>query len=273
VVKKLILFLLLGLSLSADEALYAKIESFIGTQAFERNRDYIGIIFSPTSEYYRNNRLDVVKVVETLEENGLLNLFFDEPKQLEMTFVTNGSPLFFVKLMGDTLRDLGYYRYITKEAKNDAAGFSWTIGLRAEYATDPALLRKELQKRSCDIVDIERNATQQWRYEIDISQAHLSLDTIQSGEEIVYKRSLYAHWLDVSHVKKLTLWSSKGNNWYPYVAYYDSSLRLLKVFKRDKKTWKITFTLPRDAAYMKITDLYSVANIKNGLRLEAQGRK
>jgi hypothetical protein len=74
-------------------------------------------------------------------------------------------------------------------------------------------------------------------------------------------------------VKKLTLWSLKGNNWYPYIVFYDSSLRLLKVYKRDLKTWQLVMSLPRDAVYVKITDLYSQKNIKDGLRIEVQGVK
>ena len=135
-VKNLFFIFALALSLFAQEAtenemLDEKIISFIGAETFEKNRDYIHIIFKDTESFYTKEQINVVQVVETLEENGLLHLFFDAPQQYEMTFHSTGSPLFFVKLMGDTLRSMGYYRYVTKESKNDASGFEWTISLEA----------------------------------------------------------------------------------------------------------------------------------------------
>ncbi len=267
------LLALLFLSLRADELLFEKVQSIIEAQTFEENRAFIEIIFSPYENYYHNERIDTVKVIETLKENGLLNLYFESPQSLEITFSTNGQPLFFVKIMGDVLRSMGYYRYVTEESKLDESAFAWKIKLTSEYATDPTMLRSELNKRGCDIVDVVRDSAQKWHYEIDMSQAHLDLTKILNGEELTFKRSLDAHWLDVSNVKRLTVWSLKGNNWYPYVAFYDSTLRLLKVYKRDRKTWQITLALPRDTAYVKIGDLYSLKNIKDGLRIQAQGVK
>lgn len=272
-VKKLLLTALLFLGAAADERLYEKVKSLIGERAYAENQTFISIIFTPEVSYYANDRLDVVKIVETLKENGLMNLFFEKPQQLELTFSTNGSPLFFVKLMGETLRSMGYYRYITEESRLDNSAFFWKISLSTEYATDPSILREELLKRSCDIVDIERKSAREWFYNIDMSQAHLNLTPLESGLEVTFRRSLDAHWLNVSQVQRLTLTSLRGNNWYPYIAFYDSSLRLLKVYKRDRKTWEVTVRPPRDAVYVKVTDLYTLKNIKDGFRILPKGVK
>jgi hypothetical protein len=273
-VKKLLLTLLvLCIGALADERLDEKIRSLIGEQAYAENHAFISIIFSPETEYFVNDRVDVVKVVKTLKENGLMNLFFDKPQPLELTFSTNGSPLFFVKLMGETLRSMGYYRYITEESHLDNSAFVWKIRLSTEYATDPSILREELLKRSCDIIDIERESNCKWSYNIDMSQAHLDLSPLQSGMEVTFRRSLEAHWLNVSEVQRVTISSLKGNNWYPYIAFYDSSLRLLKVYKRDRKTWEVTVTPPRDAVYVKVADLYTLKNIKDGFRILPRGVK
>ncbi len=272
-VKAFLVLWLTALSLWAQTPLFEKIESLIGQDTYERNRSFIKIIFSPVSDYEHNNGIDVVRVVDRLKENGLMNLFFERPRSLELTFLTNGKPLFFAKLMDDTLHDLGYYRYITKEAKLENNGFVWSVSLTSEYATDPTLLRKELLKRGCDIVDIERLADDRWKYKIDMSQAHLKLQPLKDGDDITFKRLNFVKWLDVSEVKKLTLWSLKGNNWYPYITFYDKTLRLLKVYKRDRKTWQLVTSIPREAVYVKIADLYSQKNIKDGLRIETQGVK
>ncbi|MEA3374451.1 MAG: hypothetical protein U9Q62_12270 [Campylobacterota bacterium] len=272
-VKKLLLLLLIAGTLWSDDQLNDKIKSLVGDAAFAKNRSFIEIIFNPTEYYYYNGHIDVVKVVETLEENGLLNLFYKKPQSLELTFSTNGPPLFFVKLMGETLRSMGYYRYITKASKLDSATFYWKVQLTTEYATNPTILSKELHKRGCSIIDITKEHMQSWVYDIDMTHAHLNLQEIQEGQQIVFNRSLYAHWLDVSKVKKLRVTSNKGNYWFPYIAYYDNAMRLLKVYKRDKKSWQLKLTLPRDTAYIKLADLYTLKNIKSGLQIEGIGQK
>ena len=277
-VKKLLLLFVLACSLYAEEVtekelLDQKIISFIGEDSFAKNKDYIHINFKNTESFYTKGNINVVKVVETLEENGLLDLFFKEPQQYEMTFHSTGSPLFFVKLMGDTLRSMGYYRYVTKESKNDESGFEWTISLEAEYVTDPVLLRKELSTRGCDIIDIVRNSATDWYYNIDTSEAYLKVDRLEYGQKKKYDRLQYAKWLDVDHIRSMQITSHRANFWFPYIALYDSSLRLLKVIKQDEETAEFTLDLPQETRYIRVSDLYTITNIRYGLEFSPSGKK
>lgn len=255
------------------ELLLEKIKALIGENAYARHIKFIEIIFADKDEFYTNKRVDVAKVILMLKDNGLLDLFFKKPKEMHLTFQSSGYPLFFVKIMSDTLQSMGYYRFITDWSKQDESGFFWTIRLTGEYAIDPVLLKNALQKRGCDIVDINRNSQTDWSYHIDMKNAYLMLDELLPDTQRVLKKSLYEHWLDARSAKSLTIWSLKGNNWYPYISIYDRELHLLKVYKRDRKTYKIKLELPEDTAYLKIADLYSLKNIKEGLRVEANGVK
>ncbi len=255
------------------DLLQEKIKALIGQNAYARHIKFIKIIFSNEENYYMNERVDVAKVIQTLKENGLLDLFFKKPQEMHLTFQSSGYPLFFVKIMSDTLQSMGYYRFITDRVKQDESGFFWTIRLTSEYAIDPVLLKDALQRRGCDIVDIDRNSQINWSYHIDMKEAYLMLEELAPYQERVLKKSLYEHWINVKSAKSLTIWSLKGNNWYPYVSIYDKELHLLKVYKRDRKTKKIKLELPEDTAYVKIADLYSLKNIKEGLRIQAQGTK
>ncbi len=259
--------------LTKKELLDEKIISFIGEESYERNRDYIHINFKNVDSFYTKEHINVVKVVETLEENGLLHLFFEEPQQYEMTFHSTGDPLFFVKLMGDTLRDIGYYRYVTKESTNDGSGFEWKISLEAEYVTDPVLLRKELATRGCEIIDIVRNSATDWHYNIDTSKAHLKVYRLKSGTKKKYNRLQYAKWLDVAHIKSVNIKSHRANFWYPYIALYDSSLRLLKVIKKDEETKNLKFDLLEETRYIRVSDLYTITNIRYGLEFSPSGKR
>ncbi len=250
-----------------------KIRSFVEPEVYEKNRAFIATIFQDETAYYQNERLDVVRIAQTLRDNGLLGLFFDAPTSMKLTFHSSGSPLFFVKVMGDALRDLGYYRYMTEYSKNDVEGFIWTISLTSEYATDPTALQRELRKRGCDIADMRRINTHEWHYDIDMHDARLEVGELTVGAQVELKSTLSPHWVNVSKVKTLMLTSLKANQWHPYIAFYDGKMRLLKIYQRDEKTWQIKIQLPRDTVYAKISDLYHLKNIKEGLQIEALGEK
>jgi len=259
--------------MSVESPLVTKIKTFVSEASFEKNRDFIKLIFSPEIDYYRQDRVDVVKLVETLKENGLLNLFFDKPQELKLSFVTSGSPLFFVKIMGDTLRNIGYYRYVTSESNLDASGFTWTIVLNAEYATDPLILQKELEKSGCGVIDITKNSPTDWKYSINMSEAYLNILALVSNEEMKLKRSLYAHWLNVSAIQNLSIKSSFRDAWYPKISYYDQQLHLLKVIEKDRKTRDLELIMPKGAKYIKISDMYTLKNVKDNLMLMPSGSR
>jgi hypothetical protein len=256
-----------------EDPLTSKIKSFLDTKTYEENKGFINVIFDPKSSFYENERVNAVKVVQTLKENGLLKLFFNSPREFRLNFKTSGSPLFFVKIMGDTLRNIGYYRYVTTASNLDASEFTWNIDLTSEYATDPLVLQNELAKSGCGIIDIERNSATEWTYVIDMGAGFLNIKELQSEQELKLKRSLYAHWLNVSKVKTLTIVSSRRNSWYPYIAYYDSSLHLLKLIKENGIYKKIMLQIPKNAKYIKISDLYTLKNVKDELILYPRGSR
>ena len=256
-----------------EDPLTTKIKSFLSEKTYEENKGFINVIFDPKSAFYQNDRVDAVKVVQTLKENGLLKLFFKKPQEFRLNFKTNGSPLFFVKLMGDTLRSIGYYRYVTTASTLDASEFTWSINLTSEYATDPLVLQTQLHKSGCDIIDIEKNAQKEWTYVIDISNAKLNVQVLENAQETKLKRSLYAHWLNVSQIRQLKIKSSRRNSWYPYIAYYDSSLHLVKILKRDKIYREILLNIPKNAVYIKISDLYTLKNVRDALLLQPRGSR
>ena len=275
-VKKLLVCLLLFSFSYGDETekidkkdlLTQKIKSLVDTKVFVRYKSYIDIIFSQKEDYFTNDgRVDSVKVIQTLKENGILNLFFKKPCEVNISFKTEGTPLFFVKIMSDTLRNIGYYRYVTEESNLKNLEFTWKINLTSEYAADPLILSKELNKSGCKIVDVIRESATNWTYIIDMKNARLNTKILEEDVELKLKRSLYSYWLDVSKIKKLQISSSYRNNWYPYIAYYDKSLNLLRVIKRDAKRRRITLDMKENTHYVKISDIYTLKNIKDALIL------
>jgi len=256
-----------------DDPVTAKIKSFLDEKTYLNNEDFINVIFDPKSSYYTKDRVDVVKVIQTLKDNGLLNLFFKKPQEFSLNFKTNGSPIFFVRIMDDVLRSIGYYRYVTSGSNLDASEFSWSINLTSEYITDPLILQNALKKSGCEIIDVTRNNPKEWTYIIDITHGELNIDTLENSKKVELKRSLYAHWFNVSKIRGLNIQSSRRNHWYPYIAYYDASLHMVKLLKRDKVYKYISLLMPKNAKYIKISDLYTLKNLRDGLILSPVGSK
>lgn len=256
-----------------EDPLTLKIKSFLSEKSYEVNKDFINVIFEPKSAFYVNDRVDAIKVVQTLKSNGLLNLFFQSPQDFRLNFKTSGFPLFFVKIMEDTLQNIGYFRYVTTASNFDTSEFSWSIDLTSEYATDPLILENALQKSGCSIVDVEKNSDKEWTYTIDITNGHLNVAQLQPDEEFKLKRSLYAHWLDISKISSMTIKSSRRDRWYPYIAYYDASLHLLKLLKKDRIYKKLRLTIPKNAKYIKISDMFTLKNVKDKLLLYPSGTR
>ena len=261
-------------TVDGEDLLIKKIESLVEPEVFVKDKAYIDIIFSPKEDYYTvDGRVDSVKVIETLKANGVLNLFFKKPREINISFKTEGTPLFFVKIMSDTLRNIGYYRYVTEKSNLINSEFTWNISLTSEYAADPLILSKELNKSGCEIVDVIRESATDWVYIIDMKNSRLNTEVIEDGQEIKLKRSLYSYWLDVSKIKQLRISSSFRNSWYPYIAYYDKSLNLLRVVKRDVKRREITLNMKENTHYLKISDIYTLKNIKDALVLTPIGTR
>jgi len=281
-VKLLLVFALLFSSAAAakskeknqDDLVIEKVKSLISPATFAKDKEFINIIFSPREDYYLlSGRVDSVKVIQTLKENGILNLFFQTPRETNINFKTEGVPLFFVKIMSDSLRNIGYYRYVTKESLYNDSKFTWTISMISEYATDPLILSQELKKSNCEIIDVVRESQTDWSYVIDMKNAKLNVSALEDSEEFRLKRSLYSYWLDVSKIDKIEITSSYRNDWYPYIAYYDKSLKLLRVIKIDEKRSHITLNMRENTHYIKISDIYSLKNIKDDLVLKPTAKK
>lgn len=273
-VKALLLSIFLASFLNAQDLVIEKIRTLINPKTFAKDRAYIDVIFSPRKDFYtKDGRVDAIKVIKTLKDNGILNLFFKNPRDIDISFKTNGEPLFFIKIMGDSLQNIGYYRYVTKESNFNSDEFVWKINLTSEYAADPIILSQELQKSNCEIVDVIRENETDWTYVIDMQNAKLNVSELEGGVEFRLKRSLYAYWLDVSKVQTVQILSSARNDWYPYIAFYDKSLKLLRVMKIDTKKSNIFLDMKEDTHYIKISDIYTLKNIKDDLVLKPTAKK
>jgi len=272
-VKKAALLLLFGSLLFADTVLQ-KVRSLIDEETYSSHSKLISLLFEDESAYMKSSSVDMVKVASTLEENGLLKLSFPSAEQVELTFEYGGeNPLFFMKLMTDTLRNMGLSFVLTKEAKLDKEGFSWTVTYEAKSVPDPVLLSRRLEKNRVSVTDLERIDGTRWRYRIDMSGATVSAQPIAAGRSLKIVRPIRPVWVEVSRIKRLVIRELPGSHWYADVVVYDKMLHILSMRQSETRTRYLNLKLPADAAYVKIGDRFTLENLRSGVKLTAKGEK
>ena len=268
--RNFVLLIILFGGLNANQ-LYNKIENFIGKKQFVLHNNLINMLFKDKSSFYiTNKQLDYMMILRTLKENGLLNLKFKRPKEVSIEFHTNTDAIKSLKILNETLKSMGYYYYFTKEVnyKSPNQNLVWIIRFKAEYALDPLLLIKELKLKSCKIIDIQKQNNTSWLYQLDTTNANITeAIKIDNNEKVILQKPLKAYFLQVDKAKTLQIIGRRLNHWFPYIVFYDKHLSILKVIKKNRIYKGYKTKIPTGTKYIKITDLYTLINIKRGLSI------
>lgn len=264
--KKILIVLITLINLNASD-FSQKIIDIIGYKKYAENKGLIQHIFSKESSFYKNGKISYIDVMEQLKSNGLLDLSFKKPQELTIVFHINSDPLKSLKIINHSLKSLGYYHYFTKKLIYDeSTNLNWTINLKAEAAIDPLVLSKELKRNNCQLVDIKKEGFTQWMYSIDTSKSTFSKAVeLLPGEKVDFRKPLKPYFLKVKDTKTLSIFSKVGNKWFPYVVFYDKHLKILNVVKEKERKWSLSLEIPESTMYIKIDDVFTLANIKRGL--------
>jgi hypothetical protein len=262
------LFLIVSLSVVLNASLNTKVKGIIGYSAYNKHKNLINYIFKNKSAYYTNGKIDYVKVTSALQNNGLLKLGYGANRFIDVTFTINDNPKKSFKILNDSLKTIGHYYYFTKEANKSDNSLKWTIKLKTKAAINPLRLSQELQKNGCRVVDIQRGSSYKWSYYIDTRNSDIekTVDLINESSQSVRKSSK-PYMVRVSNANALNIQSNNGNNWHPNIIFYDDELNIIDTFKDDSLRKDLRVDVPNDTKYIKINDLYSLANLKRGLTI------
>ena len=266
-IRKLLLIFTCVVVLNGDN-LNDKIIHLIGKNKFIENKGLINYLFSKQNNYYDvKGDIKYIGLLNKLQENGLLNLIFSKPQDLTITFNISHDPIKSLKIISDSLKSLGYYHYFTKKLIYKQEGnLQWTIKLKTEAAIDPLMLSKEFKKHNTKPTDIIKEGQVTWVYNIDTSLSRFNdAKSLVSGEKIDLKKPLRPYFLKVSSANKILINSKYGNRWFPHIVFYDRHLTIIEVIKKEQRHQKLEVEVPQYTRYMKIDDLFTLANIKRGL--------
>jgi len=266
-VKYLLLLTLLA-TLSFGASINKEIENIMGKGSYASKKGLIFVLFKKRTDFLIGNRVNITKVLKTLKDNNLLDLDFKETKTLQLSFATTGKkPLLFVKIVRDALNAMGINHTLTTKAVRDESGFLWKVTLRSAAVIDPLLLAREVEKRGAYLSSVKRYSKENWRYNINVNRAHLKMKKIPFNQKVTLKKPLKPYWIDIRGARSLSIDSKKGNIWHPYIVFYDSDLQILDNYTKEKKSYNVSLKIPRNAKYVKISDLYTLENIKRGLKI------
>ncbi len=269
--KKIIFILLFIITNVTASQLYDKIENLVGKYQFQLHNKLINNLFKVESAFYiKEDKLDYKSILKTLKENGLLRLKFKKPTIVNIKFTISNNPIKSFKILNEILRGMGYSYYFTKSSEYDKKTdkMVWKIDLKVEYAVDPFILVQELNTISCEVLNITKKNNISWEYDIDFALAIIEeAIKIENNEKVVLQKPLKAYFIKVGDIEKIRIISRKLNHWFPYITFYDEHLSVLKVIKKERTYKGYGTNVPHGTMYIKISDLYTLLNIKRGLSI------
>lgn len=265
-IRKLILIITLSVLLSAN--LDMKVKDLLGNSDYNTHKNLINHIFSNEANFYTNNQIDYTKIIQELSNNGVLKLNLPSTQNISITFNVNKYPKKSSKNLGDILRALGQHNFIVQEEIVVNNNLKWTIQVKTAAAISPLRLSQELQSINCRIVDIKREGDYNWNYSIDTSDSSVyRAEDLINNKELSLKKPLKPYMIKVSNAKVITIKSSSGNIWYPNVVFYDEALNIIGIYEENSLHKSLRLEVPNNTKYIKIDDLYTLANMKQGINI------
>ncbi len=257
--------------------IYAKsvntaIVDIIGQKEYNLKKKFINIIFKDKDSFKDGDRIDYLKILQKLRDEGLLKVS-DISSSLRVAFTTESlNTQIFLKLIKDTLFSLGFSNINTIKAAKRGKSFVWVVSLGNNYMLDPLLFAKAMKEKNVVIKDMKRYSKTNWNYVLDIKNVLLIPKKLEYNDIIKLQKSLRAYWINISGASKVQIHSGLNNSWHPYIVLYNKDLKIISTVKKDKKTTKLDINIPSDAMYLKIDDFYTIKNIKDGLDILIQKR-
>lgn len=264
------IFVVLSLLLSFihASALHAELENILGQNSYLAKKKFLNIIFKNQQKFYVGSQVDIHKVLSTLKENSLMRLDFKKNRDLHLSFATEqNTPLIFIKMIKNSLNTLGYSIPAIEKVMRDSSGFLYKVKLQTSSAVDPILFANELKKQGSYISQMKRYSKVNWRYNINISDIDIVPKETVFNKKTFFKKPLNPYWIDLEGAKSMVISSSKANSWHPYIVFYDRDLKVLDTISKELKSYNERLDIPRNTKYVKISDIYTLENLKRGLSI------
>ena len=271
-VRLVVLFIFVTTFLQAT-ILEDKIESFIGEKVYKTQKNLIRILFKDESSFLKvDSSVDDIKVLQKLKDNGILKLFYKDPQELNLSFITKNNSLVFMRVINEALSSMGYNYFLTKRALKNSDKFLWEIIISTEHIVDPLIFSDRLIARGCYIENVDRSSQNDWAYKINSDNIRIESKRVEANKTVKLKKPIKPYWIDVKDMKSISFVSKIADKWHPSIVFYNDKLHIVKDFQKDKVTNRLKIKVPSEAQYVKVSDIYTLDNIKRGISIYLRKR-
>ena len=104
----------------------------------------------------------------------------------------------------------------------------------------------------------------QWNIGLNATQAFWNLPPINEDEGMQMERRMLPYWFLVNKAQGISIEAPYGNKWYPDIAVFDSNMQILATFREFKSNDRLTFKLPQNAMYLKVSNANGMKILKEG---------
>ena len=247
---------------------------FMGPSAYQTQRNLVRILFSDKEAFIdpKSGEPHAIKILETLKENGLLNLFYPDTKSITITFSAKEHPMLFMRIVNESLQSIGYSYYLTRHIRQDGDGIQWTIGVSTQHLVDPVLLSRQIEARGAKIQNVIRQGEWEWHYQINTHDAKPKIEPYGLNTTIALGKPIQPYWVNVSDASKMRLRSHAADKWFPSIVFFDATLHIIEEVRYEDARSSLHVSIPENAVYAKIEDRFTLDNIKRGLHLYLESR-
>lgn len=166
-----------------------------------------------------------------------------------------------VKAVGEVLSKMGYKYYLTTHF--DASPAQWGIALSSRNSLEPGVLYSQLANNKIYIKKINKQEGNTYIYNLDLKDASVGSDTINENQI----RPQKPYFINVAGKRNLNIEADGEDSFQPFIRVFDKNLKLIKTQKSNTITSSLSMELPAGANYALIEDLFSLENIKRGLKI------
>jgi hypothetical protein len=175
-------------------------------------------------------------------------------------------------VINETLSSMGYNYFLTKRVIKNNDGFLWQIVISTEHIVDPIIFSKKLESRGCFLESINKIAENEWKYVVNTNNIEVKAKKIEANTTVKLKKPIKPYWIVVDNIQSISFRSKIADRWYPNIVFFDEKLRIVRDYRKDEVSNTLKLKVPVDAKYAKISDMYTLDNIKRGISIYLRSR-
>lgn len=226
------------------------------------------LLFSRQNYTDSSGNLDIDKITRVLKTNSLLNLTLGSPQSLRLNFKAKADSVLFFKIINDALNDAGYVYFIPTDLLLEESQIDYTIQVESQYILDPGTFYLLLKANSVYIEDVKRVGNYDYEYSLNFDRARLRTNVdVDLNVPMSLEKPLKDYILSLKNAFSLVIEANSADSWFPKILFLDENLNLIKGIKSELKNNRLSEPIPNGAIYAIISDMYSLDNIRRGLRI------